>query len=101
MQVVLSEVVGNQKLPNVVDEIPWIPGCKLHVDVELPHVVGDPHPSVVGGQLVEEVAGDDRDRGRRVKVNFCADSLDERVVVVVLLLRPHTKICERIWISTR
>ena len=40
-------------------------------------MVRDPHPAVVGGQLVEHVAGDDRDRGRGVHRDFCADALDE------------------------
>ena len=57
-----------------------LPGSKLHVDVELPHVVRDPHPAVVGGQLVEHVAGDDRDRGRGVQVHLRPDALDEGYV---------------------
>ena len=40
-------------------------------------MVWDSHPAVVGGQYVEHVAGDDRDRGRRVKVNLCSDALDD------------------------
>ena len=57
-----------------------LPGCEVDVDAELPHVVWDAHaPSVVGGagQLVEEVAPDDRDRGGGVQVDLGPDALDE------------------------
>ena len=57
-----------------------LPGRELDVDAELPHVVWDAHaPSVVGGagQLVEEVAPEDRDRGRGVEVDLSPDALDE------------------------
>ena len=57
-----------------------LPGRKLDVDADLPHVVWDAHaPAVVGGagQLVEEVAPDDRDRGGGVEVDLGPDALDE------------------------